>query len=117
MFGVEMMWGAMFFSALQVGTFLFLGYITARVGMILWQNREKEKMEEADQKQLRRYLVMGTVFAVIGFFITNGAAQPKISIQTSPNRSTFEQNTAPVEIVTPPPRYEVLEGFEPLKKD
>lgn len=46
-----------------------------------------------------------------------GSMQPKVTIDTPVNRDLIEYQTdKEVEIVTPPPRTEKLEGFTPLKK-
>lgn len=51
--------------------------------------------------------------------ISSGEVRPKITINTQPNRALIEYSNdrTPVEIITPPPRTEFMQGFEPLKKD
>ena len=114
MFGIELMWGAMFFSMLNIAVLLTSIYIFGRIIYIYYSNNG-----DIEFKDIRRYVIFGFIFAIMGSFINTGAARPKITIQVPENRAQFEYKTQPreFEIVTPPPRTETLQGFTPLKQD
>jgi predicted histidine transporter YuiF (NhaC family) len=120
MLNVEIMWGAMFFGALHLITGLIMIFLLYKLLSFLWKNKDDiSNAPEKEKKSFKKYLIASSVVVIIGLFLSSGAVKPKVTLNPIQNRTLIEyqNNNAPVTIITPPPRTEHLEGFVPLKKD
>lgn len=116
MMGLEFMWGGMLFNLIEIIVFLALFYICVKMMCIVWKNYDLEKFPEKDVRSLKRTFGWGVVLMIILAILSFGSAGPKRTIESTINRSQIEydHNTEEVEIITPPPRVEFLDGFESL---
>jgi len=118
MFGIEFMTGAMFFALVKLITLLVVLYIVYRIVKKIYVFLE-------DDSYVKTLNIKGeiiTLGGIILFFTFFGSlTQPKVSIETLPNRDLIEYQQTDedkdVVIETPAPRTETLQGFEPLKED
>lgn len=114
MFEIQLMTGAMALTAIQVvvtvGFLLLLGHSLYK----LWLSYQSNPAGVYGRNKKR---VWFTAFLVLlGFIITTQSTlQPKRVIDLPVNREQVEYDSPKdVEIVTPEPRTETLQGFRPL---
>jgi NADH:ubiquinone oxidoreductase subunit 4 (subunit M) len=110
---LEFMTGATVFALINLVLFLTTAYLVYRGGKKLYeQNRDEQPL-----KFPREFLVVILLGVLFVFFGSN--TQPKLSIDTAPNRALIEYQEQNREVVieTPPPRTDPLQGFTPLKQE
>lgn len=114
MFGVEFMVGGVVISLLNT-----LLLVLALVLVVLLSIDVIKTI--GSDKPLTKWFAFRIVSGVLLLFIFittfSSAKAPKVKIETGPNYSLQEYQNQDDEVVinTPEPRYENLEGFEPLK--
>lgn len=112
--GIEFMTGAMLLSTLHaVSAILFI--------WIVWRIGRKVFTFVNDNSEVKTLKIKWELIFVAAVIIANvffAGAQPRLSIQTLPDRELIEYQNNDDEIIieTPPPRTEKLEGFTPLKE-
>jgi len=116
MFGVEFMAGATLFALVNLAIFLVVTFILYRIGMKLYKFVIDENPEKTVHIK-KEIFALGFIILVSIFF--GSLSQPKISIDTPPNRDLIEyqENNREIVIEEVAPRTETLQGFSPLKKD
>lgn len=109
--GIEFMTGAVLLSTITVIFYIILAVAAFNLGSKLVSYFVEEKPFKA------RWELSIFFIVIVGSLFYSSAAAPKLKIETPVNRDLIEYQTGKeVIIVTPPPRSETLEGFEPLKK-
>lgn len=116
MISVEFMTGAMLLSAIKMAVSLVFIYMMYRVGKKVYEFIIDEENEKTVNVKWEMMYIFGFIMLTI---FMGSAAQPKLTIETPPNRDLIEYQSDSKEIVieTPVPRTEKLEGFSPLKQD
>lgn len=116
MFGIDVMTGAMFFALVNLATFVIVLFIFYRIArkIYVFVNDDSHEKKMNIKKE-----VFGLGFLILFFTFFGSLTQPKVSIDTPPNREVIEyqENKEEVIINTPAPRTQELDGFESLKKD
>lgn len=112
---IEFMTGATVFALINLTFVLLMCYMMYRIitKTIRYERKEIERLNT--HKEIAIFCVSAIILFGIG---VGTAAQPKLKIDTSPNRPLIEYQEEDSEVViqTPPPRTETLDGFEPLKQ-
>lgn len=112
--GVEFMAGAMFFAFVNLALFLIVLAAVASIMKKVYV--ESNKSTGADFKLHIRKEVATLVVMVLAAVFISGSAQPKLKIEPQVNRPLIEYQTdIEVEILTPAPRTDTMDGFVPLK--
>ena len=116
MFGIEFMTGAMFFAFVNLLIAFVFGYFLYRISQKIWIFSNSSD-EDATLKIKKEIFFIGGIILYFIFF--GSLTQPKLEINTLPNRDLIEYQEQQEEVIinTPPPRTENLEGFTPLKKE
>ena len=112
---VEFMTGATVFAFVSLLVFLVFVYFLYRVVCKVWTYSNSTDKDAVLNIKKEIVLISGIVL----FFVFFGSVtQPKLTINPVQNRALMEyqDNTGEVEIVTPPPRTEKMDGFTPLKE-
>jgi hypothetical protein len=110
--GIEFMSGAMLLTTIRVAFLLFVGWIIYRI---------VRKLLEYDHTGEYKSIKWETIFLgfaiIFGIFFA-GATQPKLTIETTPDRELIEyqRNDDEIIIETPPARTEQLDGFTPMNQ-
>lgn len=113
--GIEFMVGATLLSFIRMVIVLFIAWLGYRVGNKIY----KFIISEEDEKELNiKWEIVGiaSIFLFAVFF--GSAAQPRLTIENTPDRELIEyqRNTDEIVIETPPPRTETLDGFSPMNE-
>ena len=116
MFEVQFMAGATLFALVNLAILLVAIFIMYRIGVKLY----KFAIDDSPEKTVsikKEIFALGFIILIPIFF--GSLPQPKISIDTPPNRDLIEyqENNREIVIEEVTPRTETLEGFNPLKKD
>lgn len=116
MFGVEFMAGATLFALINLTIFLVVAFVLYRIAKKLYKFANDDSPEKTVSIK-KEIFALGLMILASVFF--GSLAQPKISIDTPPNRDLIEyqENNREVVIEEVAPRTETLEGFDPLKKN
>lgn len=113
---LEFMTGATVFALIDIALFIALAYFFIRIAV-----RATNFMEDpSDEKTLDIKFEIFSLAAITLIFLFFGSVtQPKLAIETPPNRELVEYQEGDKEVVieTPQPRTEKLEGFTPLKNE
>jgi hypothetical protein len=113
-FGLEMMWGSMFFGTLNlIGMIsVILMILTIWVAVIFLT---------VDRPIRIKHFLWLLIFAGLPFLYTGYVAKvtlnaPKVTINVPQSEAAIERSQRNEEIIihTPPPRVEMLDGFRPL---
>jgi len=115
MFEVQFMAGATVFALVSLTIFLVAIFIMYRIGVKLYKFAIDDKPEKTVSIKKEIY-ALGFIILMSIFF--GSLPQPKISIDTPPNRELIEyqQNADEIVIETPLPRTENLGGFTPMNE-
>ena len=112
---VEFMTGATVFALINLTIFLVALYLCVRGFKKTYAHWKENESFEAFKipREFFYVIAMAILFVFFG-----SVTQPKLSIDPVQNRALMEyqDNAQEVEIETPPPRTEKLEGFSPLKE-
>lgn len=116
MFGVEFMAGATLFALANLIIFLVVAFIIYRIVMKLYKFINDDRPEKTVSVK-KEIFSLGLIVLVSVFL--GSLSQPKISIDTPPNRDLIEyqENNREIVIEEVAPRTETLKGFSTLKKD
>lgn len=113
---LEFMTGATVFALINFVFFAFTVYLVYRAVRKIY----KFLNDDSEEKTLSLWFETGTLILVGSFQVFFGSVtQPKMSLNPLDNRDLIKYQSIEQEITieTPEPRTEILEGFEPLKKD
>lgn len=113
MFAVELMTGAMFFIAAKMIFAALVLYLSYRIVRKLYNySIDNDHEKTTAWKEISMLAVVLIIAAVF-----DGAAAPKITIDTGINRELLEYQTNSAEPNIQPvsPRTQTLQGFVPLK--
>lgn len=114
MFEIQLMTGAMALTAIQlvvtVGFLLLVGYNLYK----LWQSYQASKEGFYAANKMRIWFT--SALLLVGLVVTtNSTIQPKRVIELPINREQLEYDAPKnVEIITPEPRTQDMQGFRPL---
>jgi len=110
--GIEFMTGATMFALFNLISFLIFGLIGWKIYCYSFA------LEEPNFKLLKRWIIIACAFIPFYVFFGVTTAAPKLTIDPVQNRELIEyqDNAGEVEIETPPPRTEKMDGFTPLKE-
>lgn len=114
--GIDFMTGAVLLSTLRMGVFLFFLWIMYRSGKKIWTFANDDS-NDAKTPNLKWEIVgLAAIFMFAIFF--GSAAQPRLTIETAPDRELIEyqRNDDDIVIETPAPRTETLDGFTPMNQ-
>jgi hypothetical protein len=116
MMGIDFMLGGFLLSLLTSVTVLLFAFVFYRLATKLYQ---MHFTEEVDDNITVKWEVSILGFLILSSMFLSSAVQPKLTIETQPDRDLiiYQDNKEDVVINTPEPRTENLEGFAPLKKD
>lgn len=116
MFGIDIMTGAMFFALVNLATFMLVLFIFYKIAVKVYVFVSDESNEK--HMDIKKE-VFGLGVLILFFTFFGSLTQPKVNIETLPNRDLMEYQHADEEVVieTPAPRTETIQGFEPLKKE
>lgn len=114
MFSIELMTGAMIFKLLHLLIAVVVIYNVFAIVKKVWFTESEEPLT---WKTLRTNLFVIAAAMVLIYF-GSGVSAPKITLDVPKNRDLIEyqSNQTPVQVNPVQPRYEVLDGFTPLKQ-
>lgn len=113
--GIDFVTGAVLLSTIRLIAFLFFVWIFYRIvkKATLFVN------EESNDKTLNiKWEIVGIAAIVLFTTFFGSAAQPRLTIETAPDRELIEyqRNEDDIVIETPAPRTETLDGFSPMNQ-
>jgi hypothetical protein len=121
---IEFMIFGVLFSALQTIQVLLFIFLLVLLAIQLYKLLKLGDVaaDELFQKVKYRLLsvsILSLLVILVFMSMVNGSTAPKLSIDTPSNSAleSYQQNDADIEIITPAPRTETLDGFTPLKQN
>lgn len=110
--GIDFMSGAMLLTTIRVVFLLIIGWIIYRIV------RKLLEYDHTGEYKSIKWEAIFLGFAIIFGIFFSGATQPKLTIQTTPDRELIEyqRNDEEIVIETPAPRTEQLDGFAPMNQ-
>ena len=116
-FGFDFMIGSALFGALNIIYMLVFLVLAIALWIIILFLLKDENLTFSDYKPIIIFGILGLV--VIGLMIPSHIIKPKISIEIPKSQTLIEYQTnqEELQIITPQPRIEILEGFRPLKQN
>lgn len=111
MIDFELMFG---YSAIMALRYLFMFIGAVIIINFFYRLYESFVKKEINPKLIKTTLIYAVVYTLIGSFLFSGISAPRGVIDVPYKQAPLIES---VEIYTPPPRTEKLEGFEPLKNN
>jgi len=111
--GIEFMVGATLLSFISLMGFLFVAWLIYRVARKVY----KHSQDETKETPLNiKWEMVGLAVVMLFSIFFSSASQPKLTINTLPDRELiqYQNNNDEIVIETPKPRTTPLEGFRPL---
>ena len=118
MFEVNFMVGGAIFGIVHL--LLFLGFVFT--ALFIWGLFIVYQKEDSVTLRDFKPIIFSGVLAVLiaAMLVPTTVVKPKVTIDVPQNQMLMEyqrKDRSEIEIITPEPRIEFLDGFEPLKQD
>lgn len=102
------------FAILVSLRYLFTFFAVALVALFVYKGYNAYVEERVTPKFILSSVLTATALILVGMFLFGGVAAPRGELDIPYKARPLQEN---IEIVTPPPRTETLDGFVPMKVD